>query len=353
MTGSAARSFAELLAARAAPLGRRIAFPEAADPRVRAAATLLEQRGTVQPVLLGAADEEDDRPAPGPDDAAGAALATAMRMLAEGAVDGVVAGAVHPTASVVRAALRQVGLREGVRTLSSCFLLDVPGFRAHAREGRSGPSDPRAPASLRPHACEERSGPSDPRAPAGLHARCNEVLTFADPAVVPDPRPRQLAEIASEAVRLRRLVVGDDPVVAFLSYSTRGSAAGPSVDKVRKAAALFRDAHPDVPSGGEMQADVALAPAVARSKWPGSTAGGRANVLVFPSLDAANIAYKLVQRLAGAAAFGPILQGLAAPANDLSRGASAADIVAVAAVTALMAGDRPSQAAVAAPPSPR
>ncbi len=225
------------------------------------------------------------------------ALGRALGMLAEGAVDGVVAGAVHTSAEVIRAGLKGVGMRQGVRTLSSSFFMEVSDFRG----------------------------------------RGSEVLTFTDAGVVPHPGPRALVEIASEAVRLRRRVVGDEPRVAFLSYSTRGSAAGRSVERIRDAAERFRTSFPEVPADGELQADAALIPAVARAKAPRSAAGGTANVLVFPSLDAGNIAYKLVERLAGATALGPILQGLKFPLNDLSRGASAADIVQVAAITALMA----------------
>lgn len=281
-------TFSERLAERAAGLRCRIAFPEADDPRVLRAAAVLESRSIAEPALLRA------------DAGAGGLLSRAMRMLADGVVDGVVAGATRPTADVARAALRHVGLRAGVRMLSSSFFLEVRNFRR----------------------------------------RGGETLVFTDPAVVPDPDASQLAEIASEAARLRRLVVGDQPVVAFLSYSTDGSAAGPAVDKMREAARRFRASNPDVPSGGEMQADAALSLDVACAKAPGSAVGGAANVLVFPNLDAANIGYKLVQRLAGAAASGPILQGLARPVNDLSRGASEADIVSVAAITALMAERR-------------
>lgn len=277
---------------------KRIAFPESDDPRVAEAARILSARGLAEPVLVGAgstpvaADRSGAGPLP--------PLRTAVAMLKDGVVDGVVAGAVHTSADVIRAGLKGVGLRAGVRTLSSCFFMEVPGFRG-----------------------------------AG-----SEVLTFADAGVVPAPRPRQLASIASEAVRVRRLVVGDEPRVAFLSYSTLGSAGGTSVDQVREGLRRFRELCPDVAADGELQGDAALVPEVARVKSPGSPVAGRANVLVFPNLDAANIAYKLVQRLAGAVALGPILQGLRAPLNDLSRGASATDIVHVAAITALMAEPR-------------
>lgn len=273
----------ERLGARARRLGRRVAFPEGDDPRVAEAVGVLRRREVVEPVVV--AGEE------------GGALVRAAGMLTEGAVDGVVAGAVHTSAEVIRAGLKDVGLRRGVRTLSSSFFMEVRDFRE----------------------------------------RGSEVLTFTDAGVVPNPGPRSLAEIAGEAVRLRRRVVGDEPRVAFLSYSTRGSAAGRSVERVRKAVERFRKLFPEVAADGELQADAALIPAVARAKAPGSAAGGSANILVFPSLDAGNIAYKLVERLAGAKALGPILQGLRFPLNDLSRGASVEDIVHVAAITALMA----------------
>lgn len=277
-------TFTERLGARARRLGRRVAFPEGDDSRVAEAVGVLRCREVVDPVVVEGGE--------------GDALGRAVGMLTEGAVDGVVAGAVHTSAEVIRAGLKQVGLRRGVRTLSSSFFMEVCDFRR----------------------------------------RGSEVLTFTDAGVVPNPGPRSLAEIAGEAVRLRRQVVGDEPRVAFLSYSTRGSAAGRSVERVRKAVEGFRKSFPEVPVDGELQADAALIPAVARAKAPGSAAAGSANILVFPSLDAGNIAYKLVERLAGATALGPILQGLRFPLNDLSRGASVGDIVHVAAITALMSG---------------
>lgn len=276
-------TFTDRLEARARRLGHRIAFPESRDPRVAEAVGVLRSRGVAEPVLVESGGK--------------GALARAVGLLNGGTVDGVVAGAVHTSAEVIRAALRGVGLRPGVRTLSSSFFMEVRDFR-----GRGA-----------------------------------EVLTFTDAGVVPEPGPRRLVEIAREAVRTRRLVIGDRPRVAFLSYSTLGSAGGRSVERVREAVQRFRAACPEVPADGELQADAALIPGVAGSKAPGSAAAGRANVLVFPSLDAGNIGYKLVERLAGATALGPILQGLRAPVNDLSRGASVADIVHVAAITALLA----------------
>ena len=277
-------TFLRRVEARAGTRARRVAFPEGDDARVAEAVAVLRGRGVVEPVVV--------------DGGRDGALARAVGMLTGGDVDGVVAGATHTSAEVIRAGLRGVGLREGVRTLSSSFFMEVRDFR-----GR---------------------GP--------------EVLTFTDAGVVPSPGPRGLAEIAGEAVRLRRRVVGDEPRVAFLSYSTRGSASGRSVDRVRGAVERFREAFPEVPADGELQADAALVPAVARAKAPGSASGGSANILVFPSLEAGNIAYKLVERLAGARALGPILQGLKSPLNDLSRGASVEDIVHVATITALMGG---------------
>ena len=172
--------------------------------------------------------------------------------------------------------------------------------------------------------------------------RDDAVLTFTDCAVVPDPTPEQLADSAIAAARDRRRIVGDEPVVAFLSYSTKGSASGPRVERLRRALEILaaRRPPPDFRFDGELQGDAALVADVARRKAPGSAVAGHANVLVFPDLDSGNIGYKLVQRLGGWEAIGPILQGLARPVADLSRGASADDIVDTAAVAVLQAEER-------------
>jgi len=305
-------SFRDELRARAAGANVRIVFPEGSDPRIRAAAAMLAQLGIAEAILLGpglrdpttdrrlgAVGEQLRRQRPGHVrdgvhalDLAGDPLRFAAGLVALGDADGCVAGAATPTPDVLRAALWAIGLAPGQTSASAAMYLDVDGRR---------------------------------------------VITYVDVAVVPVPNVEQLAFAALAAVDGRRALVGDEPVVAFLSFSTKGSARGTDVERVRAAAERFRAIAPDVISDGELQVDAALVPAVAARKCPDSPVAGRANVLVFPSLDAANIGYKLTQRLAGATAAGPLLQGLARPMSDLSRGAEPDDIVDVAAMVALQA----------------
>ena len=219
-------------------------------------------------------------------------------MVRTGKADASVSGSVNTTGDVLRAALHMIGLAPGITTVSSSFLMTLPEF----------------------------AGEKD------------KIFMFADCAVVPNPTAEQLASIAASTADTLKKLVGDDPQVAFLSFSTKGSAQHEDVDKVVQAVEIFKKNYPRIPADGELQVDAAIIPKVGAKKAPGSPVAGNANVLIFPDLDSGNIGYKLVQRMAGATATGPIIQGLDRPANDLSRGCSAEDIVNVSAIAVLMRG---------------
>lgn len=320
----------EMLAAKARQNTRTIVFPEGGDPAIQEAALKLSADDLARPILLGDINivqqslvassgrsmelevidpnaspllaeyverycEERDMPQSVGQRVMSQPLCFAAMMVKTGQAHGMVAGIAHPTEEVIMASELIIGLEPGISLVSSFFLMEAPGFQG----GENG------------------------------------LLIFADPAVNPDPNPKQLADIALSTAQSARDLLGWEPRVAMLSFSTLGSAGHPLVDKVVEATALVREKDPALLIEGEIQADAALVQAVAQKKMKTESAvAGRANILVFPDLNAANISAKLVQRLAGAISYGPVLQGFALPVSDLSRGATVDDIIGAALMVA-------------------
>jgi phosphate acetyltransferase len=293
---------------------KTIVLPEYDDARVIEAAGIIEKEGIAKILLLDRAkiDQKEKQryieeyyqlhKAKEPDinnvkKLFEETLYYAAMMTREGKVDGIVAGASHTTPDMARASIRCIGVDERISVVSSCFIMVVP----NCPFGESG------------------------------------TFIFADCGIVPDPNGRQLAYIALSAAELAAKVLEIVPRIAFLSYSTKGSSKTKSAEKISEALALIKELSPDLLVDGELQVDAAIVPEVAKIKYPDSPLGGRANILIFPNLEAGNIGYKLVQRLANARAVGPLFLGLKRPASDLSRGCLVEDIVDTVAATAIRA----------------
>lgn len=309
-----------------------VAFPDATDVRTLRAADIMISEGLIRPILIGSRQEiirvaseneiqldESIIITPSESSYLGEfaeeyyqlrkhkgitreqaqdevrnPLTFAGMLLRNAECNAVVAGSLSTTGDVIRAGITTVGIQKGISTVSSFFAMILPD---------------------------------------------DKVLWFSDCGVVPYPNPQQLCDIAYSSAMSYTLLTGDEPRVAFLSFSTKGSAEHESVLKVRSTFELFSSLYPNILADGELQADAALVESIAERKAKNSTIGGRANVLIFPNLDAGNIGYKLTERLAGAVALGPIIQGLAKPYCDLSRGCSVDDIVNVACISVLMSND--------------
>ena len=328
--------FVELLKKRAKESVKTIVLPETEDMRTLEATDKILKEGVAKIILIGNEEEINKKAAEGGFDISGATIVDpetsdktqayidkfvelrakkgmtpekakeilhtqypyyGVMMVKMGDADGMVSGACHSTADTLRPCLQILKTKPGTKLVSAFFLMVVPNCDMGA----------------------------------------NGTFIFADAGLEQNPDPEKLANIAISSADSFKLLVEKEPVVAMLSHSTKGSAKHADVDKVVEATKIAQELAPELALDGELQLDAAIVPSVGESKAPGSKVAGHANVLVFPDLDAGNIGYKLVQRLAKAEAYGPLTQGIAAPVNDLSRGCSAEDIVGVVAITAVQA----------------